>query len=130
VVMKFTPMYCQKVHDLLQKNSLTLQLWLCMNVETVGMYVVVVDFIAGCQISETQLSCNEVDARRETLQTLHNNDLVYGNLRSPNVILPPDGKPTMLVDFDWSGRAREATYLPDINMPPSIGWHPDVCRGR
>ena len=92
------------------------------------MYVVVMDFISGRQIGNTQHSSEAVDALREGLRILHDNDLVFGDLRSPNIVLPAEGKP-MFIDFDWAGRAGEVTYPPDINIDPSIGWHPDVCRG-
>lgn len=78
--------------------------------------------------AKTRLSGGDVDALREALRILHDNDLVFEDLRSPNIILPPEGKP-MFVDFDWAGRAGEVTYPPDINMDLAIGWHPDVCRG-
>jgi hypothetical protein len=133
VVVKFTPTYCRNAHDLLQKHSFAPQLWLCENVEAVGMYVVVMDFIVGHRVGETVLSRDEADALRKALKILHDNNLVYGDLRSPNVILPRekgrDSKHPVLIDFDWSGRAGKATYPPDINMKSEIRWHPDVCPG-
>ncbi len=80
-------------------------------------------FIPGRQLGGTQLSGEDVVALREALRILHDNDLVYGDFRSPNIILPAEGKP-MVIDFDWSGRAGEVTYPPDINLDPSIGLAP------
>ncbi|KJA22174.1 hypothetical protein HYPSUDRAFT_669213 [Hypholoma sublateritium FD-334 SS-4] len=41
VVVKFTPTYCQKAHDLLQKNSLAPHLWHRKNEETLGIFLTV-----------------------------------------------------------------------------------------
>lgn len=85
------------------------------------MYIVVMDFIVGHGIGAAQLSCDNVNALREALRILHDNDLVYGDLRGPNVIC----------SLILTGRAEQGKrpYPPDINMDPAIGWHPDVCRG-
>ncbi|KAI0345449.1 hypothetical protein BDW22DRAFT_1352907 [Trametopsis cervina] len=62
------------------------------------------------------------------LSLLHQNQLVFGDLRQPNVLKTTNG--ALLIDFDWCGTAGEARYPPDINMDldyeDGFSWHPDV----
>ncbi|CAE6407480.1 unnamed protein product [Rhizoctonia solani] len=63
------------------------------------------------------------------IKILHSHDIVFGDLRRPNVMMLKDsmGKTTgkaMLVDFDWCGKHLEGRYPPKMNM--TLGWHRDV----
>lgn len=55
-----------------------------------------------------------VEALRRAIQKLHADDLVFGDLREPNVLV--SGQSVMLVDFDWCGKAGEARHPSDVNL--------------
>ncbi|KAG8741187.1 hypothetical protein FRC10_003232 [Ceratobasidium sp. 414] len=60
---------------------------------------------------------------REALDTLHGADLVFEDLRSPNILVveAADGKARrMLVDFDWCDKENVGRYPAGLNT--GIGW--------
>lgn len=62
---------------------------------------------------------------REALDVLHDADLVFGDLRSPNVLVvsEADGKRSgRLVDFDWCGKVGEARYPAGLNQSEHMKW--------
>ena len=133
VVVKFTSRYGREGHELLQQSHELLQeglapkLWFCEEVDDVGMYVVVMDFVAGTS-AEAPLPL----AARETLEAaialLHSKNLVFGDLREQNIILREGSDKAMLIDFDWCGKVGRATYPLDIS--DDLGWHKGVqCGG-
>jgi len=123
VVVKFTPKYCHAAHEIAQAKNFAPVLWFYEEVHTVGMFVVVMDFIEGESLGEdSALSEELVRELREVLGALHGHNLVYGDLRPPNVIISDHGP--MLVDFDWAGEEGTARYPADINM--GVLWHRDV----
>jgi len=73
------------------------------------------EFVDGKTFAEAKRGMNE-----ETLATvrsmveraigaLHANGLVFGDLRSPNVMITKDGK-VKLIDFNWAGVEGQAKY--------------------
>jgi len=62
---------------------------------------------------------------RSTVSTLHNANLVYGDLRGPNIIVSEGtgGKRAMLLDID-QGSDGDVFYPADINM--QLSWHGQV----
>lgn len=61
------------------------------------------------------------------IDSLHEMDLVFGDLRRPNIVVL--NKRAKIVDFDWCGRDGEDRYPPNLNNSGEINWHPDVGRG-
>lgn len=62
---------------------------------------------------------------REALDILHEADLVFGDLRRPNVLVVPDanGKPGgRLVDFDWCGKVGDDRYPAGLNQSEGMKW--------
>lgn len=67
----------------------------------------------------------------EAIQVLHADNLVFGDLRPPNVILYKDTtytKGVVLIDFEWCGEEGKVFYPPDLNEE-TIRWHEGVCPG-
>ncbi|QRV79847.1 adaptin amino-terminal region protein [Ceratobasidium sp. AG-Ba] len=58
------------------------------------------------------------------LDTLHSRDWVFGDLRTPNVLVIGEENSThgMLVDFDWCGQNGVARYPATMNDDLKIGW--------
>ena len=96
------------------------------------MFVVVMDVVKGRHVDDLTDLLEEVLKRlRETIETLHAEKIVYGDLRGPNVMVADDGQGGMrgmLLDFDWAGEEGVALYPVDVNMD-AAGWHWDVEGG-
>jgi hypothetical protein len=64
--------------------------------------------------------------------TLHGEDIVFGDLCLPNIVVMDEGK-VMLIDFDWCRRHGVGTYPVSLNdnrdEDKGIDWHPDVKTG-
>jgi len=54
------------------------------------------------------------------IDIVYSNQLVFGDLRQPNILVGNDT--TMLIDFDWCGKSDKACYPLKINCDSSIGW--------
>lgn len=98
-------------------------------VESVGMHVVVMDYIEGRCVDDMSLipleACNAIG---EAIEVLHAENLVFGDLRPPNAVICQDSaytKAAVLIDFEWCGEEGKVFYL-DVE---TIEWHEDVCPG-
>jgi RIO-like serine/threonine protein kinase len=53
------------------------------------------------------------------------NNIVFGDLRDPNILYDTSEARVVLVDFDWAGKDGESRYPAMLN--PSNAWAEDVC---
>ncbi|KAF8316926.1 uncharacterized protein EI90DRAFT_2944096, partial [Cantharellus anzutake] len=60
-------------------------------------------------------------------EVLHQKDIVFGDLRQPNIMISKDH--AMLVDSDWAGKHGEACYLTTLNNLGDVVWPPGVVCG-
>ncbi|KAL7284419.1 hypothetical protein ACG7TL_001709 [Trametes sanguinea] len=135
VVVKFTHDYCEEGHRLLADHQtpegaprpLAPTLWHCCNNQDVGMYVVVMDWIMDTE--EREMTEEDHATVREAIALLHERNLVFGDLREPNVLLIKGGG-VMLIDFDWCGQEGTARYPRDMNEDGSIPWAEDAQAGQ
>ena len=131
VVVKFTPTYCARAHEVAHKMGSAPKLWFCDEVECVGMFVVVMEFVEGRCLDDDKPYLPEkvLEPLRGAISALHDAELVHGDLRGPNVIVSEGsgGKHAMLLDFDWGGKEGDVFYPADINM--ELTWHGDVKPG-
>ena len=126
VVVKFTEAYGEDAHKIAHAGGFAPQLHYCEKVDSVGMWVVVMDFVTSGDDSASLPSVAE--SLRNAVRTLHDKDFVFGDLREPNVLVTKEGR-VQLIDFDWCGRVEEARYPYDIVMTGNHGWHADVQPG-
>lgn len=127
VVVKFTEAYGEAAHKLAHERGFAPDLRFCEKVDSVGMWVAVMDYVAS---DDTPIPLPSVAAEslRNAVKTLHNEGFVFGDLREPNVLVTREGQ-VQLIDFDWCGRVEEARYPYDIAMTSEHGWHADVRPG-
>ncbi|KAG9045825.1 hypothetical protein FS837_005615 [Tulasnella sp. UAMH 9824] len=130
VKVKFTRRYSELAHKLLEKESLAPRLRHCTTVN--GWTVVVMDVVGGedlASLGKTTISPSTRMAKdiNKAIETLHSNNLVFGDLRPPNVMActrEGEGGETeegaMLVDFDLAGKAGETLYPKTLN--PDVEW--------
>lgn len=140
VVVKFTHSYGEAGHALLAAHSppLAPALHFCEIVPEVGdLHVVVMDFVQPRSSINPQLDLASREALKVAVKTLHDKNLVFGDLRWPNIILPlaatvDDGRKqsaAMLIDFDWCGVEDCVRYPLNISGGRDMGWHKEVCGG-
>ena len=126
VVVKFAYNYGEEGHRLLAATGHAPVLHYCAYEESVAMWVVVMEYVRG------ESDCRLVDSARAAslhaaVATLHRAGLVFGDLRSPNVLCVGDR--VVLIDFDWCGKEGEARYPSDILLEGWADWHDGVERG-
>ncbi|KAG8901058.1 hypothetical protein FRB99_005580 [Tulasnella sp. 403] len=138
VKVKFTQQYCDEAHSLLAKKKLAPALLHSERLEY-GFSVVVMESIAGETLAlrpiQQPIPPSALQDIKQAIKTLHVQDLVFGDLRRPNIILvdrvTDNGvKETgaVLVDFDWAGKHGEQRYPPLLN--PGMRWPDDIAGGR
>jgi len=126
VVIKFTATYCADAHRKLAGIGRAPHLWFCERVESVGMYVVVMDHEDVVRNYTRLVEKEHVEQLRAAVKMLHDENYVHGDIREPNVLVTTGG--LKLVDFDWCGKVDDR-YPADIALLPSLGWHDGVRRG-
>ncbi|EJD00497.1 uncharacterized protein FOMMEDRAFT_159204, partial [Fomitiporia mediterranea MF3/22] len=105
VVVKFTAHYHEDAHRMLAEEQLAPTLHFCIHLFG-DMYMVIMDYVEGTSLYFTQEELRDRekiynDVER-AVKLLHEQDLVFGDLRVQNIVSRPDGG-AMLIDFDWAG---------------------------
>ncbi|RPD73617.1 hypothetical protein L226DRAFT_572275 [Lentinus tigrinus ALCF2SS1-7] len=130
VVVKFTPTYGKVAHELLARASppQAPTLRFCEFVQSVGMWVVVMDYVVGKEATGVLQDPAHIASLESAITALHGNGFVFGDLRRPNVLLVGDR--VVLIDFDWCGEDGKARYPSDILLEDAAKvWHSSVERG-
>jgi hypothetical protein len=122
VVVKFTAQYNPEAHRLLAAGGLAPMLHACVPV-CGGLFMVVMDRVHG-EVAVEAASRRELlpydiyKDIRDAVGLLHSNNLVFGDLRTPNIMVVPggSGRPRgMLIDFDWVGTHGIGRYPASMN---------------
>lgn len=138
VLIKLCATYNPHAHDLLARQAPPLAPKLHYFGEVQGgMKVVIMDFLTAKDAHHhfsVQALLPSVRADIEKAKNiLHNEGLVFGDLRRPNImVVPRQGTSElggMLVDFDWCGEAGKATYPYFLNVSGEIQWPDGVGPG-
>lgn len=86
-----------------------------------GWYMVVMDRLVGykmlADLSDTEwLSKSVIEGVRSQLKSLHERNLVHGDIRDTNIMVKTDDKTkVMIIDFDWAGELGQVWYPPYVN---------------
>ena len=129
IVVKFVQQYNADAHHLLAAQDLAPNLRYCGiddNVRYGNQFMIVMDY-SDLLSSSTLLTVKQYNRVEKAIKILHEKDMVFGDLRLPNILVGGDS--AMLIDFDWCGKAGQDHYPPEMNHDESIGWHPDVGPG-
>lgn len=139
IIVKFAESYHVDAHRLLAAKGLAPELKFVSSegdegFEIGNLTMLVMERVSGKELTDLKIDRPPqcvVDDIARALKILHDNDIVFGDLRPPNVMAVQDEKGNvtggMLIDFDWCGRHGEAKYPPDINM--RINWPEGVGPG-
>ncbi|KAF5365376.1 hypothetical protein D9757_012131 [Collybiopsis confluens] len=127
VVVKFAHRYGEVGHRLLAEAGLAPRLYYCAFEKSVGMWVVVMQYVPG-RICHGPLLEGEGSSLQQAINLLHAQDLVFGDLREPNVIISKPKRSVCLVDFEWCGSCEDTQgrgrvrYPTNISMNSANGW--------
>ena len=130
VTVKFASTYHAQAHRLLAEHGLAPPLHYAGTEDAGGLtyggrYMVVMDFIDGKPPVDS-LSKRQLERVKQAIELLHAHDLVFGDLRAPNILIKDES--VTFVDFDWCGKAGEARYPATLNNDVELGWPMDVGR--
>ena len=144
LVIKFVGRYGVEAHDLLVSKGMAPRLLYCglldgqTDVRSVesrvqgsigasGLYdgpirMVAMEYIEGTTIDKAPHPPEDTRAQIEqALKVLHDRQLVFGDLRAPNVMI--SGNKVYLIDFDWAGKLNEVCY--PLHLSTSVAWPGD-----
>lgn len=126
IVIKFTQRYNANAHHLCSEKNLAPKLFYVGNSNLGGWHMIIMEYISGETLQTANITKEEHDDIlkniEEAINTLHTNDIVFGDLRSSNIIVKKvDGKlQGMLIDFDWTGIHQKDRYTSRMN--PEVNW--------
>ena len=128
VIVKFTARYHEKAHRILAGAGLAPKLHFCERVVG-GLYMVVMDRVDGkslwqLQIDKTPIPTVVLEHVRQAMSLLHKQNIVFGDLRDPNILYDASKGCTWIVDFDWPGVDGVSRYPVTLNSTNQ--WHEDV----
>ncbi|KAJ7850504.1 hypothetical protein B0H14DRAFT_2355645, partial [Mycena olivaceomarginata] len=132
LIVKFARRYNVGAHQILAEMNLAPKLYHHCSVRG-GLVMVVMERVEGMMASHWAYHHQETplphfaDVRR-AIEVLHHRNIVFGDLRLPNIMVCQHGEGearAVLVDFDWAaiaGRGRYPATLSDLNV-----WAPTVA---
>ncbi|CAE6486567.1 unnamed protein product [Rhizoctonia solani] len=141
VVVKFVKSYNSRAHKLLAAADLAPKLLYdgtAHESRRLGPdhYMIVMEHINGIdlkQCDDLTLPLHVSENVERALSILHDADIVFGDLRSPNVMLVKDLNGTItgakLIDFDWCAKHMEGRYPLDLNVNGNVTWADGVWPG-
>ncbi|KAH9072282.1 hypothetical protein EDB83DRAFT_211792 [Lactarius deliciosus] len=142
IIVKFTQRYNAEAHRHLATKHHAPELLYCSeedpdSADLAGLIMVVMEDIDGGETAyqkygNCQLDQPIFDQVAEAIGVLHGKNIVFGDLRYPNIMITKDQR-VRLVDFDWCGEHGKDTYPGSLNVnrdtTNSIDWHRGVERG-
>lgn len=128
VIVKFTARYNEAAHRLLAEAQLAPMLHFC-GLVVGNLYMIVMDRVEGksaWQLHEDGIPIPAI-LTTKAVQLLHEEDIVFGDLRSNNIIYVASEHRVVLIDFDWAGKNGESRYPATLNAG-EVGkaWSEDV----
>ncbi|QRV85642.1 WaaY domain-containing protein [Ceratobasidium sp. AG-Ba] len=138
IVVKFSETYNGYAHRLLSDLSLAPELLFdgSTNMEAPrpsGRVMIVMEYIQARDLTKLGFPVPEsvYSSVKKAVEVLHAHDIVFGDLRHPNVLAREDeqGEFTgMLIDFDWCGVHEQSRYPHTMNT--GISWAEGMGEGE
>ncbi|KAF8592953.1 hypothetical protein BDV93DRAFT_461920, partial [Ceratobasidium sp. AG-I] len=133
--VKFAESYNAKAHRLLAEKRLAPELLFVSSehgFKVGGRTMIVMEKVRGKTLATIKSIPRPVKTQvLGALKLLHQNGIVFGDLRPPNVMAVLDDRKQpvggMLVDFDWCGADGKAKYPTNINI--KVNWPAGVGPG-
>lgn len=119
--------YSIKVHQFLSKKGYAPKMIHNERKEEINLTIVIMDYIKDASSwNSSKATKKHKDKLVMCVKELHENNMVHGDIREPNVLMKGD-EDVYLIDFEFSGEVGQATYSKHLN--PSINWHSGVLSG-
>ena len=132
IVVKFTEVYNDAGHSLLAADGLAPPVLSCDRSTFSDFVMAIMGYVDGKQLFHRlfhrflhETPSGVLSKVSEALKTPHANNLEFGDLRSPNILVTGQYD-IQLVDFDWCGKVGEGKYPADINLV-DIQWPEGVA---
>jgi serine/threonine protein kinase len=126
IVIKFVQCYGEKAHWILAKENLAPRLLYHGKVGVRDeepsyrhLRMVVMEYIDGKTLDKQRVTRTVKSQIQHALDVLHQNGLVFGDLRPTNVMVTKNNE-VKLIDFDWAGEDKVSKY--PVLMNPSVKW--------
>lgn len=125
VIVKFTAKYHPEAHRRLAAKGFAPTLHACVPV-CGGLYMVVMDRVHG-ELAWDIVKRNELipheayEDIEDAITLLHSDNLVFGDLRTPNIMVVPSGSDSdarcrgILIDYEWVGVHGITRYPASLN---------------
>ena len=138
IVVKFVDRYGDMAHRILANAGLAPKLLYCGSPRVTeeqpsyhNLSMVMMDYIKCSTLATAKAEMDDRAkgvARSEicqALKLLHSAGLVFGDLRSPNILVEIKTREVKLIDFDWAGVDGQAKYpyliSKDLPWPEGVG---------
>ena len=118
LVIKFTEKYNAQAHQLLAEAGYAPRLHHEERLHQ-GLVLLIMDYVKGVHPLEA-LTDTQYAQVEGAIKLLHENDIVFGDLRRPNLLVHEDE--VKIIDFDVCGKDGKDVYPLEINMDGGIGW--------
>ncbi|CAE7056366.1 unnamed protein product [Rhizoctonia solani] len=138
IVVKFVTRYNSDAHRLLAKEGLAPELLYDGTADPTNQpgpeySMIIMEYISGGDLGNNTNPITPGFGRdvERAIKLLHSQDLVFGDLRAPNIIPVRDATKRVtwakLIDFDWCGEHQKGRYPPIMNE--KIVWASEVEPG-
>jgi hypothetical protein len=126
LVVKFVSTYNAQAHRLLADHQLAPILHYAGTEDADkrtygGRYMIVMGFVDATRPLGS-LSDDQIGQVRQAVGLLHLHDLVFGDLRHPNILVTAETRKVMIIDFDWCSPVGEGRYPASLNQESGIDW--------
>ncbi|KAJ8699497.1 hypothetical protein PTI98_002607 [Pleurotus ostreatus] len=136
IVVKFAARYCVEAHQLLADMGMAPKLFHCGQVQPrrPGLLLIAMEYLSGTTVNgltaDQWQACKVQSNVGNIVKVLHDNGLVFGDLRTPNIMYLNGS--FKLIDFDWAGKEGEARYPPFLStvIPWPLGTQPSALITR
>ncbi|KAF8633899.1 hypothetical protein AX17_004341 [Amanita inopinata Kibby_2008] len=126
-LVKFCQRYHNDAHTKVAAANHAPKLFFCKSIKG-GVSMVVMKCIEGqdayYHFKNVDLPLGILEDVRSTIELLHKNGLVFGDLRQSNIVIEKadSGEKALLIDFEWVGIDGQARYPALLNDSGEIAW--------
>ncbi|KAK2460127.1 hypothetical protein APHAL10511_007806 [Amanita phalloides] len=127
VLIKFCDAYHGNAHRIVADAGFAPQLFFCERLQG-GVMMVIMELVDGrdafYHFSNKTIPSDLLDNMKNAITILHNANLVFGDMRQPNILIKEENDTlrALLIDFELVGEAGQARYPPFLNDSGDIAW--------
>lgn len=132
IIIKFVTDYHVLAHRILEVEDLAPKLLYYSGEDELApslspYHMVVMEYLDGNTAhdiySDKPLPTHLFRIVRRAIRLLHENNIVFGDLRPQNIMISGDRSKARLIDFDWCGEHQISRYPVTFDHQNGIPWH-------